>query len=78
MSSWFDRITKKAQESTESETNGYYPTPYPPTPPSQITFIFNGINTGLCGNYILEYIFGVGSCENNIINEINNGMINGM
>ena len=46
----------------------YYPPPYPtPTPPPlPKPFDFRGIDIGLCENSILECIFGVGLCKNDI------------
>ena len=58
--------------------NGYvlFNGPLCPPSPRATSFEINGIDTGLSGNDILEYVFGVGLCKNNIINEICHGMIN--
>ena len=45
--------------------------------PSTI-FILNKTGNGLCGINILKGIFGVGLCESDNIDKINNGIINGM
>ena len=55
--------------------NGPYPTPAPSPTPATV-FYFNGIDNGLAGIDILECIFGVGLCENNIVNDMDNGINN--
>ena len=66
---------KKAKEKMGDEKfyfNGYYQYYEYPTltqsPTPQIMFIFNGIDTGLCENYILKGVYGVVLNENNIAN----------
>ena len=60
--------------------SGYYEYPNTnscaPTPAAAIEF--NETGNKLPGIDILEYVFGVYLCENNIINEINNNEMNNM
>ena len=65
--------------------NGYCYPPLTPAPTPQIIIVVNdtgigilGIDTGLCGNDILDSIFGINNNENDIVNEIFNEINNGM
>ena len=64
----FNEYTHDVLSPTPSHVPSY-------TAPHPALLYLDGIDTELAGNNVLRFIFGVGLCENNII-EINNGISN--